>query len=184
MHATYIIAENEDGMFIIDQHAAAERINFEKYLKILGSHDNTSIDLLVPIKIEMLNKDFLVLKERMDVLLNMGFDISEFGINTIIIRSHPYWFPDYAIDSSIRSIIDIVLSGEDFNSYKFIEHVAATVACKHSIKANDAITLSDMEDLLDRLRQTENPFTCPHGRPTIISYSNYELQKLFKRVMD
>lgn len=184
VHATYIIAENEDGMFIIDQHAAAERINYEKYLEKMGTHDNTSIDMIVPLKIELLNNDYIILKENMSILLDLGFDIEEFGINTIVVRRHPYWLPDYAINESIRKIIDIVVANESFDSYKFTEKIAITLACKLSIKANDRITLTDMEDLLDRLRNTKNPFTCPHGRPTIISYSKYELEKMFKRVMD
>lgn len=184
VHATYIIAENEDGMYVIDQHAAAERINYEKYLTKLGTHDNTTIDLLIPIKIELSNKDFIILKENMSILTDIGFVVEEFGINTILIRSHPYWLPDYAIEESIRKIVDIVILTENFDSYKFTEKVAATLACKLSIKANDRITLTDMEDLLERLRNTKNPFTCPHGRPTIITYSNYELEKLFKRVMN
>ena len=91
--------------------------------------------------------------------------------------------PDKA-DQCTRTIIDIVINTEDFNSEKFIDHVAATCACKASIKAHDPITETDMIDLLDRIRTTKNPFTCPHGRPTIISYSYYELEKMFKRVMD
>lgn len=184
VHATYIIAENEDGMYIIDQHAAAERINYEKYLEKMGTHDNSSIDLLIPIKIELLNKDYIILKENMNILIDMGFTIEEFGINTILVRSHPYWLPSYATEESIRKIIEIVVQNESFDSYKFTEKVAITLACKLSIKANDRITLTDMEDLLERLRNTKNPFTCPHGRPTIITYSKYELEKLFKRVMN
>ena len=184
VHATYIIAENEDGMFIIDQHAAAERINYEKYLEKLSNNDNTNIELLIPIKLEFSNKDFIILKENLHILLNIGFIIEDFGINTILIRCHPYWLPSYAIEESIKKIIDIVILTESFDKYKFIEKVAATLACKLSIKANDRITLTDMEDLLERLRNTKNPFTCPHGRPTIITYSNYELEKLFKRVMN
>lgn len=184
VHATYIVAENEDGMYLIDQHAAAERINYEKYLEILATHDNTAIDLLIPIKLELSNKDYLILKENLGILTNIGFELEEFGINTILIRRHPYWLPDYAVEESIKNIIDIVIMTENFDNYKFIDRVAATVACKHSIKANDHITLTDMEDLLERLRNTKNPFTCPHGRPTIITYSNYELERLFKRVMN
>lgn len=184
VHATYIIAENEDGMYIIDQHAAAERINYEKYLEKMGTHDNNSIDMLIPIKIELLNKDFIILKENINILVDLGFVVEEFGINTILVRSHPYWLPDYAIEESIRKIIDIVILNESFDSYKFTEKVAITLACKLSIKANDRITLDDMDDLLERLRNTKNPFTCPHGRPTIITYSKYELEKLFKRVMN
>ena len=184
VHATYIVAENEDGMYLIDQHAAAERINYEKYLDKLTEDKKQKIDLLIPIKIELQNKDYITLKENFNKLEDVGFEIEEFGINTIVIRSHPYWLPENNEEEAIRNIIDIILISEDFDKGKFIDHIAATVACKASIKANDHITHTDMEDLLDRLRKTKNPFTCPHGRPTIIAFSTYELEKLFKRVMN
>lgn len=184
VHGTYIIAENEDGMYIIDQHAANERINYEKYLKAMGNHDNKMIDLLIPIKIEVSNNDYIILKEHFNLLEELNFDIEEFGINTILIRSHPFWLPSHNLEEAIRKIIDIIISKESFDSYKFVEKVAITLACKMSIKANDYISLKQMEYLLDTLRETDNPFTCPHGRPTIISYSKYELEKLFKRAMN
>ncbi|MBQ7136754.1 MAG: DNA mismatch repair endonuclease MutL [Bacilli bacterium] len=184
VHGTYIIAENEDGMYMIDQHAANERINYEKYLKAMGTHDNKMIDLLIPIKIELSNSDYIILKENFNLLKELNFEIEEFGINTILIRSHPFWLPINHIEESIRKIIEIIISKESFDSYKFTEKVSITLACKMSIKANDHISLEQMEYLLDTLRETENPFTCPHGRPTIISYSKYELEKLFKRAMN
>ncbi len=184
VHGTYIIAENEDGMFIIDQHAANERINYEKYLKALGTHDNKVIDLLIPIKIELSNNDYIIFKENMHLLEELNFTFEEFGINTILIRSHPYWLPTFNTEEAIRKIIEIIIMKENFDSYKFTEKIAITLACKMSIKANDHITLETMEYLLDTLRKCENPFTCPHGRPTIITYSNYELEKMFKRAMN
>lgn len=182
--ATYIVAQNEDGMFLIDQHAAAERINYEYYLEKLSSHDNNAIDLLVPIKIELTNKEFIILKEHFDILTDMGIGVEEFGINTVIIRSHPYWIPSNKADDCIRKIIDIIITTEDFSQEKFIDRVAAGVACKASVRAHEVISLTDMEELLDKLRYAKNPFNCAHGRPSIISYSNYELAKMFKRVMD
>ncbi len=182
--ATYIVAQNEDGMFLIDQHAAAERINYEYYLEKLSSHDNNAIDLLVPIKIELTNKEFIILKEHFDILTDMGIGVEEFGINTVIIRSHPYWIPSNKADDCIRKIIDIIITTEDFSQEKFIDRVAAGVACKASVRAHEVISLTDMEELLEKLRYAKNPFNCAHGRPSIISYSNYELAKMFKRVMD
>lgn len=184
VHGTYIIAENEDGMFIIDQHAAAERINYEKYLEKLANPDNKTIDLLVPIKIELSNSDYLILKENFHILENLNFKTEEFGVNTILIRSHPTWLSEINTKEAIEKIISIVIDYESFDHYKFIDKVAATLACKMSIKGNQHITSEDMEILLNNLRQAKNPFTCPHGRPTIISYSKYELEKLFKRVMN
>jgi len=183
IHGTYIIAENSDGMYILDQHAAAERINYEKYLDILSKHENNIIDMLIPIKVELPANEYILLKEKSNILNNMGIISEEFGINTILIRSHPYWLSTLDTYEAIKKIIDIIIADSKFDSQKFTEKVAITLACKMSIKANDHITMTDMEDLLERLRNTKNPFTCPHGRPTIISYSKYELEKLFKRVV-
>lgn len=183
VHNTYIIAENEDGLFIIDQHAAHERINYEKFLKELSSPQKNNIEMLIPLKLEMSNKDYIILKERINNLEDLGFEIEEFGINTILIRKHPFWLSQYGLEQNIRVIIDVVLETSNFEHDKFIDNVAKSVACKGSIKAGDYSSLRDMEDLLEQLRNTENPFTCPHGRPTIINYSIYELEKLFKRVI-
>lgn len=182
IHGTYIIGENEDGMYIIDQHAANERINYEYYKEELGKSKREIVDLLVPLKLEFSKDEYIVLKEKFNELdkLNIGYE--EFGMNTIIVRSHPSFIKkDYALES-IRKIIEIIISNNDFSLEKFNEKIAITLACKMSIKANQHITIDDMNVLLERLRETDNPFTCPHGRPTIITYSIYELQKMFKRV--
>ena len=183
-HGTYIIGENEDGIYIIDQHAAAERINYEKCYKAILNHSKNKIDLLVPINIELPNNEFIILKKHFDILDKLGFIYEEFGINTIVIRSHPVWLPEYALIEAIKKIIDIIVSEEDFSELKFSDRVSMTMACKMSIKGNDAITLPDMEYLLNNLIKTDNPYTCPHGRPTIIKYSKYDLEKMFKRALD
>ena len=182
-HGTYIIGENEDGIFLIDQHAANERINYEYYLKELGKDTNTSVDLLVPIKIELSNNEYLSLKESINVLDEMGFTYDDFGFNTLIIRSHPSWIKKEYTNETIRKIIEVIIEHKDFNKEKFNERIAITLACKMSIKANEHISHEEMVVLLDRLRNTNNPFTCPHGRPTVITYTIYELEKMFKRVM-
>ena len=183
-HGTYIIGENEDGLYIIDQHAAAERINYEKCYKAILSHSKNKMDLLVPITIELPNNEYIILKKHFDILDKLGFIYEEFGINTIVIRSHPVWLPEYALDEAIRKIIDIIIDEEDFSELKFSDRISMTMACKMSIKANDAITIPDMEYLLNKLIQTDNPWTCPHGRPTIIKYTKYDLEKMFKRALD
>ena len=182
VHGTYIICQNEQGMYIIDQHAAKERINYEYYKEKLGNPINESISLLIPITFELSNKEFIILKENFEFLRSLNFDIQEFGINSIIIKSHPTWLPvGYEMDA-IRKIIDVIVEYErDFNIVKFNEKVATMLSCKLSIKANTNITLEEMESLINDLRNCSNPFNCPHGRPTTIHYSNYDLEKLFKR---
>ena len=183
-HGTYIVGENEDGIYIIDQHAAAERINYEKCYRAILNHSKNKIDLLVPITIELPNNEYIILKKHFDILDRLGFIYEEFGINTIVIRSHPTWLPEYALEEAIRKIIDIIITEEDFSELKFSDRVSMTMACKMSIKGNDAITLEDMTYLLNKLIQTDNPYTCPHGRPTIIKYTKYDLEKMFKRALD
>lgn len=183
VYLTYIIAENEDGMFIIDQHAAAERINYEKVLNALRK-DKVVVDLLVPIKIELTGPEFLIVRENFDILEKYGFNAEEFGHNTIIIRSHPSWISEDIAEECIRKVVDIVSVKEDFNFDEFVWRMAATMACRMSVKANDYISYADQVWLLNELRKCENPFTCPHGRPTIITYTKYDLEKLFKRALD
>lgn len=183
VHGTYIIGENEDGMYIMDQHAVNERINYEYYKKELGKGIVDTINLLVPIKIELSNNDYLILKQNFNILEKIGIKYEEFGGNTILIRSHPTWIKKDYTQESIRKIIEVIVEKEDFSKEKFNEKIAITLACKMSIKANEHISIEEMRKLIERLRETDNPFTCPHGRPTIISYSKYELQKMFKRVM-
>lgn len=184
VYSTYIIAENEDGMYIIDQHAAAERINYEKVLKEITKDNPIILDLLVPIKIELPSNEYLILKEKLNILIDMGFNIEDFGTNTIIIRSHPNWIKEGYEEEDIKKVIDIMICNEKFDLEKFVWRISATQACRMSIKANDYINYEDQEYLLEELRNCENPFTCPHGRPTIITYTKYDLEKLFKRAMD
>ena len=182
VHGTYIICQNELGMYLIDQHAAKERINYEMFKYKVSHPSKESISMLVPLTIELSNNDFLIIKENFELLRNMNFEIEEFGINSIIIKSHPTWiFHKYEHDD-IKRIIDIIIHQEkNFDLGKFYEHVAATLACKASIKANTNITMEEMENLISDLRRCENPFNCPHGRPTTVYYSKSDLEKLFKR---
>lgn len=183
VYSTYIIAENEDGMYIIDQHAAAERINYEKVLKSL-KEKLVIVDLLIPIKIELSTNEFLIIRENFSLLEEYGFKMEDFGINTIIVRSHPSWISDEVAEECIRKVVDIIITKEAFDFDLFVWRMAATMACRMSIKANDYISYDDQLFLLDTLRKCENPFTCPHGRPTIITYTKYDLEKLFKRSLD
>ena len=183
VYLTYIIAEKEDGMYIIDQHAAAERINYEKVLNSL-KENVTVFDLLVPIKIELSQPEYLIVKENFEQLEEYGFHVEEFGINTIIIRSHPNWIPTDIAEDCIRKVIDIIADKKKFDFDQFVWRMASTMACRMSIKANDYTSYSDQVWLLNELRKCDNPFTCPHGRPTIITYTKQDLEKLFKRSLD
>jgi len=182
VHGTYIICQNEEGMYLIDQHAAKERINYELFKEKLNNPTKESISMLLPETIEFTNNEYIILKENFEFLNNMGFVIEEFGINSIVIKSHPIWLTKGFEIEQIKRIIELVINKEkDFDLTKFNDHLSATLACKASIKANTDISLNEMECLINDLRKCSNPFNCPHGRPTIIYYSKYDLEKLFKR---
>lgn len=182
VHGTYIVAQNEKGMYLIDEHAAKERCNYERFKKQMGNPNLASTALLFPITIELSNEEFIILKENLDILRNLKFKIEEFGINSVIVKEHPAWIPSSNVDWDIRKIIETVINTQkEFSIEKFNEKVATMMSCKHAIRANTNITLDDMEALIEDLRKCKNPFNCPHGRPTTIFYSNYDLEKLFKR---
>ena len=183
VHGTYIICQNDIGMYIIDQHAAKERINYEIVKGKLNNPKCESMNLMFPITLEYTNSEYIILKENFDFLKSMGFDIEEFGINSVIIKSHPTWLNNrFYEEESIKKIFELVINKEKkFDVAKFNDHVAATMACKMSIKANTSITLEEAQSLIDDLSKCKNPFNCPHGRPTIIYYSTNDLEKLFKR---
>ena len=180
---TYIVAENEDGMYLIDQHAAAERINYEKIMKQMKEKP-VVIDLLVPIRVELRKDEMLLAKERFESLKEYGFIIDEFGENTLLVRSHPAWIPEEKQEDIIRKLIDIVIDKGKLDFDQFIWRIAATTACRMSVMAGDYISEEEEEWILENIRYCENPFTCPHGRPSIITYTRYELEKLFKRQLD
>lgn len=179
---TYIICENEQGIYLIDQHAAQERINYEKYSYHLSHPNSHTTNLLVPIVIELPTNEYLIIKKNLQTIQSLNIEIEEFGTNSYRITSHPTWFPKTNPDKVIRNIIEQIIKEEqNFNLEKFNDHLAATIACKASIKANTRITIEDMESIINQLRRCQNPFNCPHGRPTIIEFTKYELEKMFKR---
>ena len=184
-HGTYIIAENESGIYIIDQHAAQERVNYERNMAALRAKEVHTTKLLFPITIELSGSEFLKVKNEEDHLRDLGFDIEEFGLNTFIIKGHPTWLREGYEEESIRRIIDLIVGGiSKIDPVKFNEAVAITLACKMSIKANMHISHEAQEELLKELCACDNPYNCPHGRPTIIKFSNYDLERMFKRVMN
>ncbi|MEG2322074.1 MAG: DNA mismatch repair endonuclease MutL [Bacilli bacterium] len=182
VHGTYIVCQNELGMYLIDQHAAKERVNYELFKENLGHPLKKSINLIIPLTIELTSSENIIIKENFPLLIDMGFEIEEFGLNSIVIKAHPTWLPSGYENDAIRKILDVVLEKEkDFDITKFNEKIATSLACKLAIKANMKISINEMECLINSLRKCANPFNCPHGRPTIIYYSNYDLEKLFKR---
>jgi len=184
-HGTYIVCENDEGIYLLDQHAAQERVNYENYLENLKKEQINITNLLIPINIEFSNSEYITFNNYADKFRQMGFEWVEFGINTISVKAHPTWLKTGYEEASIRKIIDLIISlhGE-FDVIKFRENVAITLACKMAIKANEHISMMEIEGLLKNLVKCDNPYNCPHGRPTIIKFSIYDLEKMFKRAMN
>ena len=182
---TYIVCENDEGIYLLDQHAAQERVNYEHYLKNLIESEVHITGLLIPINIEFSHSEYIKFKENSKIFTDMGFKYNEFGINTIQVTHHPTWLRSGIEEASIRKIIDLIITMEGkFDSIKFRENVAITLACKMAIKANEHISMLEIEGLLKNLVKCVQPYNCPHGRPTIIKFSIYDLEKMFKRAMD
>lgn len=182
VHGTYIIAQNEDGMFMIDQHAAQERIKYEYFKKQIGDVGLEMQSLLIPITVT-LSKDEAINLNKINILLkDIGIHLEHFGGNDYIINDIPVWFPDN-YEETVQELIDYALQHRQIDLNKFREETAIMMSCKKSIKANHYLRITDMNYLLEELAHTVEPYTCPHGRPIIIQFTTYELEKLFKRVM-
>ncbi|MDT3424653.1 DNA mismatch repair protein MutL [Paenibacillus forsythiae] len=182
-HGTYIIAQNDEGLYLIDQHAAHERINYEYYYEKFGRPAEASQELLLPITLEFTPAESKLLGERLQWFEQAGVFLEPFGGQTFLVRSHPYWFPKGEEKEIIEEMAEWVLGEKSIDLAKLREASAILCSCKASIKANQKLTEEEVESLLSRLSACRQPYTCPHGRPIVISFSAYDLEKLFKRVM-
>lgn len=183
VHGTYIIAQNEFGMYMIDQHAAQERIKYEYFRDKIGEVTNEVQDLLIPLTFHFSKDEQLIIDQYKNELKRVGIVLEHFGGHDYIVSSYPVWFPKDEVEEIIKDMIELILEEKKVDIKKLREEVAIMMSCKKSIKANHYLQKHEMSDLIDQLREAEDPFTCPHGRPIIINFSKYELEKLFKRVM-
>lgn len=183
VHGTYIIAQNENGMFMIDQHAAQERIKYEYFREKIGEVTNEVQNLLIPLTFHFSKDEQMIIDQYKDELDKVGVHLEHFGGHDYIVNSYPVWFPKEEAEEIIKDMIELVLKHKSVDVKKIREDAAIMMSCKKSIKANHYLKNNEMADLIDQLREAEDPFTCPHGRPIIINFSNYELEKLFKRVI-
>ncbi len=180
IHETYIVCQGEDGFYLIDQHAAQERVNYEKLTKELNSEIKVC-DLLVPLVMNINPTEMLRLKDKIHLLNQIGISIEPFGLNTIKIDSIPLFVKESNEEVYIEELITQVISKDKIDLDSLRKHVISTFACKASIKANHKLSLKEMEDVIKSLFACDNPTCCPHGRPTIVHFSKYDIEKMFKR---
>lgn len=183
LHGTYILAQNENGLYMIDQHAAQERLKYEYFRDKVGEVSQELQDMLVPITLQYSTDESIKIRENIELLQEVGIFLEDFGHNAFIIRSHPQWFPQGDEQDIVESIIDQLLQMKKVDIKKLREEAAILMSCKASIKANHHLRQDEIAALLEQLRYSSDPFTCPHGRPIIIHYSTREIEKMFKRIM-
>lgn len=180
IHGTYIIAQSYDGFLIIDQHAAQERVRYEKYQKLFKEPSNI-VELLIPLVIELPLNEYHIVMENIDLLHKLHINAEPFGNNTIKITTIPYFFKRIDLKVYVDDVINQIITNKSINENMLVDYAIATAACKASIKANTYLTILEMEAIVNDLLNCQDPYTCPHGRPTMIKYSKYELEKFFKR---
>jgi len=179
---TYILAQSGEELYILDQHAAHEKILFEKYNKSLKNREVTAQVLAAPIVLELSFEDYMVYEENIEIFRNTGFNIEKFGENTINIREIPIILGEIQVKNLFLNIIDNLKAMGSGETSEVKYDKIAKLACKAAIKANNKLSLIEMKHLIEELRYIDNPFTCPHGRPTIIKITLNELEKRFKRI--
>ncbi|MCJ1776808.1 DNA mismatch repair endonuclease MutL [Mammaliicoccus sciuri] len=183
VHGTYIVAQNDTGMFMIDQHAAQERIKYEFFKEKIGEVTNETQSLLLPLTFNFSKDEHIIIEKYLQSLAEAGVFLEPIGHHDYMVSEYPVWLPNVEAEEIIKDMIDYVLNHEKVDIKKLREDAAIMMSCKKSIKANHYLRNHEMSHLIDELRETTDPFTCPHGRPIIIELTTYELEKLFKRVM-
>lgn len=184
MHGTYLLAQGEDGFYIVDQHAAQERVNYEYYRQEIGKVSTDQQSLLVPLVLDYPASDAIRLRDHADLLQQLGLNLEAFGQNSFVVRSHPTWFKAGQEEDTIREMIDYILNDQKITVAKFREQTAIMMSCKRAIKANHYLDDQQAKALLQRLPECENPFNCPHGRPVLVHFSGKDLEKMFRRIQE
>ncbi len=180
----YVLAESPEGLVLIDQHAAHERVLFEKMLRELEAAAAPSQKLLLPITLELDVRDAEFLRSNLATLQKLGLGVSAFGDNTFLLDAVPPFFPIENALQAFRDIIDeLRQTGEQVHARRLGEDRIATTVCRHAVKARDPLKGPELEALLKQLHRCDLPYTCPHGRPTMIQLSYDELEKKFRRVV-
>lgn len=180
---TYLLMEYDNDLYLIDQHAAMERWMYEKISKEFSKTKHEFIELIVPIKLEYSISEINNIINHFEDLKELGITCELFGNNAIIIRTVPTWIKPEYTEIYIRDIINHMLLLNSSPKEKVMDSLAKSLSCKKSIKADTRIRIDEVETLMKNLDTCKMPYTCPHGRPTLIKFTKYEIEKMFKRVM-
>ncbi|MDK0573832.1 DNA mismatch repair endonuclease MutL [Clostridium perfringens] len=179
---TYILAEYDSTLYLIDQHAAHEKILFEKYSSDIAKKKVEIQPLMIPLVVTLPTEDYLYYDENKEIFEKAGFKISDFGDNSIRIEEVPYFLDKLNPTELITSMINNLKKMGTGETVEVKYNKIASMSCRAAVKANDVLSILEMENLIEDLRYINDPFHCPHGRPTIIKFTSYELDKKFKRI--
>ena len=184
MHGTYLFAQGNGGLYIIDQHAAQERVKYEEYRESIGDVDGSQQQLLVPYIFEFPADDLIRLQQRKHLLEEVGVYLEEYGTNQLILREHPIWMKEEEIESGIYEMCDMLLLTKEVSIKKYRAELAIMMSCKRSIKANHTLDDYSARDLIYQLSQCDNPYNCPHGRPVLVNFTKSDMEKMFRRIQE
>jgi len=184
MHGTYLFAQGNGGLYIIDQHAAQERVKYEEYRESIGDVDGSQQQLLVPYIFEFPTDDLIRLQQRKHLLEEVGVYLEEYGVNQLILREHPIWMKEEEIEAGIYEMCDMLLLTKEVSIKKYRAELAIMMSCKRSIKANHTLDDYSARDLIYQLSQCDNPYNCPHGRPVLVNFTKSDMEKMFRRIQE
>ena len=181
---TYWLVQFEDKLLMIDQHAAHEKVNYERLIKQFREKSIVSQSLMPPVIVSLSGQEETVLKEHMEVFAGLGFEIEAFGGSEYALRSVPVDLYGCNEREMFLEVLDQLAEGASFGGIRVIEEKIASMSCKAAVKGNNLLSLPEAEALIDELLKLDNPYNCPHGRPTIVSMTKYEMERKFKRVVN
>ena len=180
---TYWLVEFNDNLYMIDQHAAHEKVLFEKNFASLKSREYTSQFISPPIILTLSMQEEELLKKHMHVFTDIGFEIEHFGGNEYAVRAVPDNLFSMAKKELLLELLDGLSDGTSSAGSEAIYNKVAVMSCKAAVKGNNRLSEREANELIGQLLELENPYTCPHGRPTIVAISKYEMEKKFKRIV-
>ena len=181
---TYWLIEFENKLFIVDQHAAHEKVNYERLIKKLRNNENCSQNIYPPIVVSLSNAEAQYVTKYNENFLNVGFTIEHFGGLDYTISTVPMELLSQNPADYFHEMLDELMEGKNSKETETVNLKIATMACKASVKGNMHLSVFEADKLISELLTLENPYNCPHGRPTIISFSKYEIEKMFKRIVN
>jgi DNA mismatch repair protein MutL len=179
---TYLLFQNEEGLYMVDQHAAAERIRYERYYKEMTRHNQATKSTIFGLEMDFPSDVISYLSSHLDVFKTIGVDV-DINDSKLLVKTVPLWFPEGFEDIYIEAVVDHILEDQTLTKSDLIDELAILLSCKHSLKANHYITEAEANHLISDLRLCKKPYTCPHGRPIIVQIKNAQIEHWFNRVI-